>query len=323
MGPVYLARVAASLTKTQQSVVSPEVSLQHVSDALQVQTQVCQAAARSLLEQDDRGNKKQIEATLDPTTSSNTMIDISQPSSNSNSNDFDDMEAAFFSIMEPKTDLRALLSNLRCVLDSFPHQGPVVLELDEACPTAIVAEDLLLFRSALNLVSNSMQRTNNNTSQPDGTIHVRIRRSISQEDDGYLVVETQDCGPVVNQRTVKKAFRDPESLLGPVGTMVQSMGGSCGMRLGRLDDKCEEKGSEIHADDQCIFWFRIPLELPEMSSSIYDDANHSSAAAPAKGLKLTLAPKTDSVEPVKSTTTHKNIDDPFQAALIQSGCLSY
>ena len=294
-----LVQASIFLQRTQKNVENG-ASLKNISEALRVQTQTCQATARALLEEDS-AQKRRKEG---PDAG---HMDLS-------SGEFSDFEAAFDDICEPKTNLQGLVKNLGNVLESFPRQGPVTLELDAACPNTVVGEDLLLFRSALNLVSNSMQRCNavqDNSS--DNAIVFRIRR-----DGQEVVFETQDSGPIVSSRSVKNAFREQDSLLGPVATMVRTMGGTCGMRLGCLDAASATK------QEKCIFWFRIPLEVP-MADAIGSSMFDKSSSTTKRGLTLTLVPREKVVAPVSTTTRTDlpTIGDPFQNALMANGCLPY
>lgn len=278
-----LAQVASTLQKTQQIVEHTETNVQ-VPASLELSTQICKAAARSLLEQDNQAKELVNEST-------HRVQDSAF------------FEATLEGILEPKTDLEALVANLGSVLETFPFKGSVILELDATCPTTVVAEDLLLFRSAINLVSNSMQRSSKITTPNEQDVHFRL-----SHDQNDLIFEVEDSGVAVSQRALQRAFGDEDSLLGPVATMIHSMGGSCGMRCGSLDGSrdCQK----------CTFWFRIPLELP--NSFICD--TKGDAQSPIKGLEIILESKSVPLLPTSDVTS---MEDPFKAALIQSGCIAY
>jgi len=286
-----LVQVSNALEKVQEQVLSPKADQNLVSMTLSVQNQVCRATARTILEGD-------LKATKDITGDNVFTAD-----------EMDDMEAKLDDILEPKTNLKALVCNLESVLKSFPHESPIVLEMDEKCPTTVVAEDLLLFRSSLNLITNSVQRTNNGDSK-NGIGQVRFRVSC---DNDELVFEVQDSADVVSEKAVQRAFGGQDSLLGPMATMVRTMGGTCGLRL--------SNGTQAEKST-CVFWFRVPLELPEafvVYSMHDDDSSRRNRITDGEGLSIVMDPKPSKL----SAQATQVVEDPFQKALIQSGCLSY
>lgn len=66
------------------------------------------------------------------------------------------------------TRVKELVKSLQMIMDPIPKKVPLILSLDPTVPRKIFADDLKLFRSALNLVSNATDRTTH------GKVHLRI-----------------------------------------------------------------------------------------------------------------------------------------------------
>jgi signal transduction histidine kinase len=77
-----------------------------------------------------------------------------------------------------------LLENLSLIIKPIPKQVPVILTLDPSVPAVIVGDDLVLFRSALNLLSHAASRT------VTGSIRLKIYPLQDQ-----LCFECEDTGP--------------------------------------------------------------------------------------------------------------------------------
>ena len=100
-----------------------------------------------------------------------------------------------------------LIDNLRQVIETYPKKVPLSMEVDDDVPPVIISDDLKIFRSALNFLTNACEQT-----ETGGiTLHIYIDRSARKRlDQSYedvprdiipgdkLVFECKDTGPGVN-----------------------------------------------------------------------------------------------------------------------------
>ena len=100
-----------------------------------------------------------------------------------------------------------LIDNLQQVIEPYPKKVPLSMEVDDDVPPVIISDDLKIFRSALNFLTNACKQT-----ETGGiSLHIHIDRSARQElDQGHediprdvipgdkLVFECRDTGPGVN-----------------------------------------------------------------------------------------------------------------------------
>lgn len=160
----------------------------------------------------------------------------------------------------PVTDLNDLVKSLRMILDPIPKEVPFVISLDQYTPTVVFADDLKVFRSTLNLLTNALNRTTT------GTVHL----SIQSDQSGSLIFECEDTGADIPLEEYEFFFQDnTNDSNGTIGllsiaSLINSMDGEYGFRPRAIDTSgniltdihgCRESGS--------IFWFSIPLREPE------------------------------------------------------------
>ena len=191
-----------------------------------------------------------------------------------------------------------LVKNLNMVMEPLPKKVPITITVDSAVPPQFVSDDMKIFRSATNFLTNSCAKTES------GSIHCRIfsRKNIDQEQE--LVFQCEDTGPgidvakyaylfkpfqkesnpviVSENQSVLESFPSgacPKGLqniglgLYSVATQITSIGGKYGFR------PREEKGS--------IFWFAVPLIVPqnhEYSASL-SNADYASKGIDSMGQK--------------------------------------
>lgn len=159
----------------------------------------------------------------------------------------------------PITKMGELVKSLAMIMEPIPKTVPMVISLDKDVPPVIVSDDLKLFRSALNLLSNAVDRTRL------GVVWLRI--FCKQEGTPHLVFECTDTGPDVPVEQYQYLFRPSQSLegdvqvgLSSVGSLINSLDGEYGFSpLGMLTDGRRE-ARRRHGS---IFWFSIPLHEPE------------------------------------------------------------
>jgi CheY-like chemotaxis protein len=197
-------------------------------------------------------------------------------------------------------NLNSLVKNLHMVMEPFPKLVPLIITTEPSVPPVVVADDLKIFRSALNLLTNACAKTES------GSVHLRIYVKEDKADarnQKQLVFECEDTGPGIDVSKYRSLFKpyidDADPLEGSrdnisrnntksgtyrvpthntglglysVASQISSMGGEYGFRPRGFS----EKGSQLFDDTGnqkrgSIFWFRIPLftpkEAPKESSS--------------------------------------------------------
>jgi CheY-like chemotaxis protein len=161
------------------------------------------------------------------------------------------------------TNMIDLVKRLHMIVDPIPKKIPCIVTLDKSVPNEIVADDVKLFRCALNLLMNAIDRTN------VGKVHLTIR----WDGDMLLLFECEDCGPDIPVEQYQNLFQrghDDSTL--PVGLLsiallIDSLDGEYGVRPKNIDND-----GNIFSDSNgrrrsgSIFWFSIPLVpvLPKM-----------------------------------------------------------
>jgi CheY-like chemotaxis protein len=161
----------------------------------------------------------------------------------------------------PLTNLKELVKSLKMTVDPIPKKVPCIVTMDKNVPNVIVADDLKLFRCAVNLLTNAIDRTTT------GRVHLTIR----WDGDTLLLFECEDTGPDIPMEEYQYLFqrgKDEAKLrvgLSSIALLMDSMNGEYGFRPKDVDSE-----GNIITDAQgqrksgSIFWFSIPLLLPEM-----------------------------------------------------------
>jgi len=186
-----------------------------------------------------------------------------------------------------------LVKHLHVVMDPFAKQVPLVITTDDAVPPIILADDLKIFRSVVNFLTNACAKTES------GSVHLKIylKDETEEVEDNtqpcqsvIFSVEDTGCGIDVDQyqslfkpivrhtegeddsctlATLGDSNNAPEvnkrTSLGlySVATQISSIGGKYGFRPREFS----ESGSRLHDTNGnelkgSIFWFSIPLVLP-------------------------------------------------------------
>jgi len=182
---------------------------------------------------------------------------------------------------EGSVNVGRLIETLGVFIEPYPKSVPLTMEVDEDVPPVIISDDLKLFRSILNFLTNACRHTT------QGSVHLRLyvnRPHPEKDDPGHLVFECEDTGPGIDvemypslfvpfcgEENAKKQLRSPglnqefgsahsemnNSGLGlySVASSIQSLGGEYGFRP-RVDP---DSTSPVTGS---IFWFSIPIVLP-------------------------------------------------------------
>jgi CheY-like chemotaxis protein len=167
-----------------------------------------------------------------------------------------------------------LIKNLNMVMEPFPKRVPIIFSVDSSVPPEFIGDDMKIFRSASNFLTNACAKTDS------GSIRLRIFKRVNPENgEDELMFECEDTGPGVDvskyaylfkpvfsdpslpagaQRTNSEAVADSSRSRGlglySVATQIESMGGKYGFRPREASFEHEGTGS--------VFWFSIPVVLP-------------------------------------------------------------
>jgi CheY-like chemotaxis protein/signal transduction histidine kinase len=227
---------------------------------------------------------------------------------------------------KPCTNMADLLENLSLIIKPNPKQVPVILTLDPSVPAAIVCDDLVLFRSALNLLSHAVSRT----------IRGYIRLKIYPLQD-QLCFECEDTGPDIidGESLFQPGSAEDGSAnleLSSIATQIEAIGGEYGFR----PRPCPGDGTspqEHLQDSGSVFWFRVPLVASEaQTQSTVDDSSVSTAIAGTTAITGT-ADCTDTTTRMKTSPRHTQslisntsklslaVGDISQVEVLQDSCL--
>ncbi len=184
-----------------------------------------------------------------------------------------------------------LVKHLHIVMDPFPKKVPLVITTDDAVPPVIVADDLKVFRSVVNFLTNACAKTET------GSVHLKIflkselddiEETMEPRQSVYFSVE--DTGKGIEIEEYQQLFKPivrhtededtsctlatlgssrPEQVkktslgLYSVATQISSIGGRYGFRPREFTSlgtrQYDSSGNELKGS---VFWFSIPLVLP-------------------------------------------------------------
>ncbi|KAL7470210.1 hypothetical protein ACHAXS_011341 [Conticribra weissflogii] len=234
-------------------------------------------------------------------------------------------------------NIAKLVENINQVVATYPKQVPLFIEVDENVPPEVISDDLKIFRSILNYLTNACKQTTS------GTIRLRIYVRKASESAtpleleilpgalvapkiDVLVVEVHDSGPGVELEKYPTLFtpvsdglsskvqhsKMSNSGLGlySVATEITSLGGEYGVfpreDLANSNPDNDTSSEWLIENDSAlngsVFWFSIPLILPTSPAMKYDEKGNEAAS-----LKRTLSKATFSLPPTvqnNSETMH-------------------
>lgn len=162
------------------------------------------------------------------------------------------------------TNMVELVSCLNEVMEEFPKQVPLAIQLNSNVPKCIVADDLKLFRSAMNLLSAAVSRST------IGCIKLHIFA-----DNKRLVFECTDKGTAIPEQDYDDLFLpsraedgDLKLCLWSVANLIDSMEGDYGFRPLREKDNRTQSNTTERQQPGSVFWFSIPLIVANASKDI-------------------------------------------------------
>ncbi|KAL7572950.1 hypothetical protein ACA910_007456 [Epithemia clementina (nom. ined.)] len=240
-------------------------------------------------------------------------------------------------IVNPTTDMQKLYDNLNSLVAQFPHSNIVTLELYKSVPKFLIAEDLLLFRCILNLITHCMGASRWHSCG----LRIRNKKTSHGTNANELLIHCLQGGPLVPYVRAKEWFHNPDSLLAPVATMVRTLGGQYGMFQGRWNrpKPAQHKTSNNTAGDdpaamspssskskggklQSIYWLQIPYELPGEQNDEQeqpDDRFRHTQLKVHRPVEQQQAPPTLSVS--SGSSSNVKTTDPFlPESLLDIGC---
>jgi hypothetical protein len=202
--------------------------LSAAADVLDMQTKMCTAAIRTILQDTPVPNKP----------------------NDAHPNDegcLDDEPTNVVDMDNSTTDIKKLFDNINAVIALFPRQDVVTVEIEKSVPKVIGCNDLLLFRAVLNMFTQCI-----GASSDGEACSIRMRRKNKKDEE--LLVQCLLGGKPISKAAAKDLFDNRDSLLAPVASIVRSLGGHYGMYEAKWDPSIPKSPT------QSIFWFQVPYE---------------------------------------------------------------
>ncbi|KAL7497558.1 hypothetical protein ACHAWT_006100 [Skeletonema menzelii] len=193
---------------------------------------------------------------------------------------------------ERPVNIDELVDNLNRVVSTFPKKVPLYIEKEGNVPTTILSDELKLYRSIMNYLTNAFKHTNSGSIR----LHIYVRKASGSITDieldrlpgtfvapksDVLVVEVHDTGPGIDLDKYTTLFtpnhndesaRRTHSGIGlySVATAIDSLGGEYGV-FPRQDltatlPSLASTLLKVPAASGSVFWFSVPLHLPNVGS---------------------------------------------------------
>lgn len=235
-----------------------------------------------------------------------------------------------------------LVQNVNKVVSTFPKKVPFYVEKENNVPSAIVSDELKLFRSIMNYLTNAFKYTNS------GSIRLRIhvrKASASITDmeldllpgtfvaprSDMLVVEVHDTGPGIDLDKYSTLFtpngnngsaKKTHSGIGlySVAIAINSLRGEYGVfpreNLAATHPSLASTLLRVPDVTGSVFWFSVPLKLPGFASMPMDmdEKQPTDNAEPAEDVTR-ISPKkrpTSQIAAIYSTDAKR----PAQSSLM-------
>lgn len=217
-------------------------------------------------------------------------------------------------IMEVKRNqinIPEFVQNIRMVIETYPKTVPLYITVDPEVPETIVSDDLKIFRSVINYLTNACNVTKKGCIQ----LRIFIKRNFPGRKKLSLIFECQDTGPGVDEEKFSQLFRPllendcdlddvscvgvdsggniirrssvcfksaPSAGLGlySVAASISSLGGRYGFTPRSLASSATENKNQTSDTAGSIFWFSVPLVLPDTHESKDADRRKTEDIAP-------------------------------------------
>lgn len=183
-----------------------------------------------------------------------------------------------------------LVKNINMVMEPYPKQVPLMISVDSLVPAEIISDDLKIFRSVVNFLTNACKQTKS------GSVQLKIYVA-GKKKAPKIVFQCDDTGPGVDVEYYQylfRPFRENDAMeddqcfiveqngdikanscrssmensglgLYSVANQVSSLGGEYGFRPRSQATTTTTTTYETVGDKKqsgAIFWFSIPLVLP-------------------------------------------------------------
>jgi CheY-like chemotaxis protein len=245
-------------------------------------------------------------------------------------------------IMEVKRhqiNIPEFVQNIKMVIETYPKTVPLYITIDPEVPTTIVSDDLKIFRSVINYLTNACNVTKKGCIQ----LRIFIKRNFPAKTKRSLIFECQDTGPGVLEEKYPYLFRPileddynlddvscvgvdsegkiikrssvcfksaPSAGLGlySVAASISSIGGRYGFFPRSMDNGATENKSQPSSSTGSVFWFSVPLVLPDPYES-QDKARQAKVN--------TVEPAESSLSQHKGRQAKVNTFEPAESSLSQ------
>ncbi len=185
-----------------------------------------------------------------------------------------------------------LVENVNKVVSTFPKKVPLYIEKEENVPATILSDELKLFRSIMNYLTNAFKHTDSGSIR----LHIYVRKASESISDmeldrlpgtfvapksDVLVVEVHDTGPGIDLDKYSTLFtpngsdksaQSTHSGIGlySVAIAINSIGGEYGVfpreDLTATLPSLANTLFKVPAPSGSVFWFSIPLKVPTFGS---------------------------------------------------------
>ncbi len=235
---------------------------------------------------------------------------------------------------EGLVDMNQLVENVNKVVSTFTKTVPFYIEKEDNVPSTIVSDELKLFRSIMNYLTNAFKYTNSGSVR----LHIYVRKASNVISDleldllpgtfvapksDVLVVEVQDTGPGIELDKYSTLFTPDgdgsasktHSGIGlySVATAVNSIGGEYGVfpreNLTAAHPSLASTLLKVPETSGSVFWFSIPLTLPQsVSSPERDRKQPASAVNTATASNGTVAANDEDASPIHPNLKKRTTD---------------
>jgi len=209
-----------------------------------------------------------------------------------------------------------LVKNLNMVMEPYPKKVPLFISVDPLVPRKFISDDLKIFRSTVNYLTNALQKTES------GNVHLKLYVG-NKKTKPKLIFECEDTGPGVPVEIYQYLFRpfretslEEQCLrvtqdglvessvchtsmnnaglgLYSVANQISSIGGEYGYRP-RVSN-CPP-GTDTSKSSGAIFWFSIPLVVPKDNDPIIQRQSNSSNDAISSTIKRSCTNESDNAQ---------------------------
>ena len=98
-------------------------------------------------------------------------------------------------------NVESLVKNLNTILEPFPKKVPIITTVDPSVPNEFVGDEMKIFRSAANFLTNACAKTES------GSIKLRLFTRTNDEKESEIVFECEDTGPGVDRAHYPYLFK--------------------------------------------------------------------------------------------------------------------